>query len=474
MSLEPDVWCLPGDLPRHKLRAYGRVSRAPGGAETRRLLNFLSKTASQGERAILDTTPVPRFAQVPSIMNRRMRSAPPPSAPFVKIEPQAPVQAVTDNEDYPPFTITLDESIALPAPPTPATVVNETAQQLIAQNPQEGEDAQFLSHLALLLDEWFDRENAEQGEETVTVTESDEELLAKRRERAYALLNKGKTAAQKSETERFLGKMNDVGAAAAESHAARRHEQLLRKDREARKRELFHTTIPLAGGMRREVFRDGSYVVKDAVGRVIEARAQDGTAMSFTYDCDGKFKSFVRSDLSGKIHTTGLKDRHGVVVRDANGAVRAQGDSMTVDSTGCVSIRKFDGQFWSLDVMRGIHIERRILEDADGGWNSLTALLTSDGFRMVTRFQKLQEEKRESYRRYGDWLASCEASKFRFYGRDGSMIQFDNDEDLEALRPSRVWPAGSRPVEREWVGRRQAGTAWEAVHRYISQYLSAL
>lgn len=622
MSLEPDGLCLPVEFPRHKLRASGRAVRSSGGAEYRRLLNFLSKSASQGERALLGSTPVPKFAQVPSTVTRRLRSkeqnqnhrqwgsgtsektghiagshsqalsdslsrnfdskqtdfAPPLQENF---DPAAKQQwdwlqsnASTSAMEELPFSITIDaavpqyvpaiqhvqtyqhfdygdgtiddiqelaeacqtapdeelaelmarasrqrqaviEQLLLNSPQDLAThsdsaviyevdsvvlsefeqnanrvsdradtdakpvVMNEQAAQLLAQNPAVGkEDNEFISHLAVLLNEWFDRENVELVEEADELPHAD--FHAKRREE---LLRNHRSKKRVNQTAEFTSEGNLVFSSnqvpVRNSNGrdvrdlATQEARLRKKGKDARRAET-RTILPMPGGMRREVYRDGSFIVKDAVGRVTEARAEDGATMSCSYDEKGHFKSFVRSDSKGKICTTGVKDRHGVVVRDEHGAVRAQGDSMTVDSSGCVSIRKFDGQFWSLDVLRGIHIERRILEDANGAWNSLTALLTSDGFRMVTRFQKMQENQRESYRRFGDWLASAEASKFRFYGRDGSMIQFDNDEDLQGLRPSRIWPAGSRYVEREWVGRRQAGTAWEAVHRYIAQYLSAL
>jgi hypothetical protein len=358
--------------------------------------------------------------------------------------------------------------------------INERTAELLANHPAvEKEDDQFISHLAVLLNEWFDRENVELVEETDELPHVD--FHAKRREELVRNYRSKKSVEQTAEIAsqgNFAFSSNQVMMRDSSARDAR--EPVKKKQLPARKRAKENrqsesvSVVAMPGGMRREVYRDGSFIIKDAVGRVTEVRASDGATMSCSYDEKGHFKSFVRSDNRGKIYTTGIKDRHGVVVRDEHGAVRAQGDSMTVDATGCVSIRKFDGQFWSLDVRRGIHIERRILEDAEGVWNCLTALLTSDGFRMVTRFQRLQESQRAGYRRFGDWLASAEASKFRFYGRDGSMIQFDNDEDLASLRPAKIWPAGSRHVEREWVGRRQAGTAWEAVHRYIAQYLSAL
>lgn len=241
---------------------------------------------------------------------------------------------------------------------------------------------------------------------------------------------------------------------------------------QGRKHWLRPSLIPMDNGNRKELYASGAAIVKDAVGRVCEVSAANGASITFTYDPEGHLNGFVRTNVSGKVHSTGGRDKHGVVVRDTDGRVRAQGESMSVDPRGCLSIRRFDGQFWCVDLVRGIHLERRILQDLDGQWNSLTALLTSDGFRMVTRFQKLADTT-ESYRRYGDWLSS-ETSKFRFYGRDGSVIQFDSDEDLQSLRPSKVWPPGSRPIDEEWQGIRQAGTAWDSVHQYVSQYLSTL
>ncbi|MDZ4833622.1 MAG: hypothetical protein SGJ27_07560 [Candidatus Melainabacteria bacterium] len=443
-------------------------------------------------------------------------------AEYSQPDPQADFSV--DFHEVNDLLISLDEAIGpqILHSDVPANIVERVAE---VQN----EDGQFISQLSVLLNEWFNKENLDSTDDAEPLAQG-LDSPEKRRERTYAMLRKA--AAEKAESKRLMERMGEVspdagnnGAGSAKESAANKKASAQnargtsfngpsfvdpslidrsqrvpksgerstsggdrstsgrvhgsasdnrRRSRNRDRHDVARQVSPMPNGMRKEEAADGSYVLKDAVGRVTEARSHDGAIMNFSYDNRGHLKSFVRSDLTGKIHTTGIKDRHGVVVRDDHGALRAQGDSMTVDSYGCVSIRKFDGQFWSLDVLRGIHIERRILEDSSGNWNCLTALLTCDGFRMVTRFQKLQESKRESYRKYGDWLGSMECSKFRFYGRDGSMIQFENDEDLEALRPSRIWSAGSRAVDREWIGRRQAGTAWDAVHRYISQYLSAL
>ena len=654
MPLGPDSWCLPGDWPRHKLRAYGRLTGVPGGAEYRRLLNFLSKNAALGERELLNVTSVPQFAQVPSIVNRRIRSAsessvpsgnrlksftqadanssgswtinqraefapaeiahqqpvystpqpiqelfsgpvpqpldqlreppcfepPITPAPFARLSAALKSQGPADLLDFAPcsdiemsitfepmssdyveeamqtdFAVSINDhdfSVGDDASSVNDFLTSLTASQVRCEptllNPDvpanivqrvaaeaKTEDNEFVSHLSVLLNEWFDKEHAEPPEDLKPAPRG-LETPEMRRERIYALLKK---PVEKLESKRLMQKLGDAfevseprsrrDAGATDARSGLPAEDGRSKAgripgpgtsiqsnasvnlsadpsldfsgldnravprpacagktsrstpsearRRNRNREAHETTRHvsfLPNGIRKEESGDGSFILKDAVGRVTEARSHDGVIMSFSYDNRGHLKSFVRSDVTGKIHTTGVKDKHGVIVRDEHGSLRAQGDSMTVDTNGCVSIRKFDGQFWSLDVQRGIHIERRILEDVNGNWNCLTALLTCDGFRMVTRFQKLQENKRESYRKYGDWLGSSECSKFRFYGRDGSMIEFENDEDLEALRPSRIWSAGTRSVDREWIGRRQAGTAWDAVHRYVSQYLSAL
>ena len=228
--------------------------------------------------------------------------------------------------------------------------------------------------------------------------------------------------------------------------------------------------LPLSKGKRKEVYPNGAVVVKDSVGKVLAVRSGDKVSITFTYDGSGNLIAFSRYNADGSLHTYGERDHHGVVVRDPCGRVRAQGESMTCDPRGCLTIRKMDGQFWCVDLVRNIHIERRILEDLDGNWSSLTALLTYDGFRMATRFQELKD----SYRRYGDWLAQSNASTFRFYGRDGSMIQFDSDEELQSLRPSSIKPPGTKEVDEELKGRRKARTAWDSVHEYVSQYLAVL
>jgi hypothetical protein len=231
-------------------------------------------------------------------------------------------------------------------------------------------------------------------------------------------------------------------------------------------------TITLPDGARRERFDNGAELAKDALGRVVEIRCANGSAIIVHYDEEGQLKSFTRAFEDGGTHSMGERDSHGVVVRDSEGRVRAACESMAVDQGGCLSVRRFDGQFWTLDLVRGVHIERRCVNDKDGRAHVLTALFAFDGFRMVTRFQPVAEDSPSGDASH-KWLAQEPSGTFRFYGRDGSVVQFDSEDDLVALNPSRVWQPGSRLVASDWRGYHQAGTAWESVQEYVANYLLA-
>ena len=247
-----------------------------------------------------------------------------------------------------------------------------------------------------------------------------------------------------------------------------------------------------------ETFPSGAKVVKDDIGRVQEIVSDRGVCVVLGYDDKGHLCSFVRHDASGVVHSQGEVDGPGVLVRDGRGRVKAQGESMQVDARGCVSIAREDGQFWSIDLIRSVHTERRLLPDANGDWISMTALFCSDGFRMTTRFRKVQGLESEALSHGGgsrdranacatsaataktsnfveaDFSRAEDSGTYRFYGRDGSIIDFSSDSELEQLKPKSVLPAGSKPVPAAHRGKRQAGTAWEALREYVFNYLAAL
>lgn len=211
-------------------------------------------------------------------------------------------------------------------------------------------------------------------------------------------------------------------------------------------------------GWRVEVFHTGSRVVKDVLGRVVEVHSRFGDCLFFRYGELGYIESFERVSARGQSHSFGSRDKHGVVVRNAEGRVRAAGESMTVDPRGCFYLHTFDGQFFSIDLVTGIHLERRKIFNDDGTFRYVTSLFTHDGFRMATMFGALKD---------GIAVGGTAVSRFRFYGRDGTAIEFESEDDLHQLRPAHVKPPATSKVSKSWLQRRQATTAWDAVRDYL-------
>lgn len=212
-------------------------------------------------------------------------------------------------------------------------------------------------------------------------------------------------------------------------------------------------------GWRIEIFVGGSKIVKDALGRVVEVHSHLGETMLFRYGENGYIEGFQRIRCDGTAHSEGARDKHGVVVRDPEGRVRAAGESMTIDPRGSFFLHTFEGQFFSIDLVTGIHTERRKLTDETGASRFVTSIFAHDGFRMATMFSGTK-----SATAYG---VRARTPKFRFYGRDGTVIEFSNDEDLHHLRPYRVLRPASRRLAKTWPHKRQAITAWDAVREYL-------
>lgn len=228
-------------------------------------------------------------------------------------------------------------------------------------------------------------------------------------------------------------------------------------------------------GERRETFDSGAALMKDSLGRVKEIHTKFGDRLEFSYDAAGHLISFLRLDHEGRVHSSAKRDRHGVIVRDGSGRVMAQGETLQVDPFGCVSIGRADGQYWSLDLVRSVHIEKRLLADEFGQWYAMTAIFCSDGFRMATRFSPVsrQPELDEMKSEAGEGRrGKLGHGHYRFYGRDGSVVEFGSDRDLEQMKPSGVMPPGSKEVTDKHWGRKQAGTAWASLREYMGNYLA--
>ena len=233
--------------------------------------------------------------------------------------------------------------------------------------------------------------------------------------------------------------------------------------------------LPL--GRRIESHENGAVLEKDELGRVTQIRARCGEIISIYYGRDGAPEGFVRTDAKGVLHSVAECDAQGVVLRDENGRVRAAGESLSIDPLGRISISRSDGQYWSIDLARQMLSEKRRLSDAKGKWTALTAVFAADGFRMMTLFQKLSPNVGQQVRSHDEanriWSsAAVETGNFRFYGRDGSTIEFDSEEALANFAPMNVSSPAVRPIEPRWQAKQQAGTAWQSVHEYVVGYLA--
>jgi hypothetical protein len=263
-----------------------------------------------------------------------------------------------------------------------------------------------------------------------------------------------------------------VSSAAYESHEEKRpatdfdmQGQAVAALAKRHKQRFTPTVTATPDRLRFESFVNGAELTKDALGRVLEVHSPCGERLSLQYDGDGNLESFQRCDSQGRTHSICRKDGHGVVVRSADGRARAAGESLTVDPHGCLSIHNHDGQMVTIDLVRGYHIERRRLADATGHLSTITAVFAADGFRMTTHFHEvILKGGNQSY-------AGEKVSPIRFYGRDGSLVEFSGEDDLLAVHPAKVLAPGSFYVCEAWRGKRQAGTAWEAVQEYLELLL---
>ncbi len=484
--MEPSYW------PRHRLRAQGRpegrfrqiaytsstsnfsasneLIQAPAagqslsrteselkqaeeisGHKAQRLLNFLSDAAREKERSFLSPARTPDFAMVKRLDD----------------EISSIAKALQVRNQRGPVGVDWKEPIQSFAPPVGDPIVMQVPEQS-AFTPS----AQPRVDTALLLNEWFNAPSS--SEESPDIDDSLSITMFGTNG------DDGQDASMLDEPETFLLSLGHVVEEAPEVKIEPRIQPVKPKPARHGRHQLAarlsskQPSFELESGNERiEVFANGSEVVKDMLGRVKEVRSTNGIYMSFTYNISGHLISFVRSDRLGTVHSYGEKDRHGVVVRDANGRLMAQGEQMTVDPSGCLSIRKSDGQFWSVDAVRGIHRERRLLQNESGRLYGLTALFTADGFRMMTRFHP----ETSLATPVGVALGACTepllhfGGIFRFYGRDGSVIQFDSEAALKKQSPTHVWPAKTASVEAVYRGKGQARSAWDAVGDYVSIYM---
>jgi hypothetical protein len=216
-------------------------------------------------------------------------------------------------------------------------------------------------------------------------------------------------------------------------------------------------------GHRVESYENGARVMKDELGRVVEVTSQTNQQMFITYSKAGILSAFCLLDPCGNVLMVGEHDDQSVVVKGSKGQMQAVGEYMSVGPNGCLTVHRLDGQFWSVDLVLSTFTERRFMVDRDKRAHCLTAIFSDDGFRMMTRFQALPSEGTGEADNPLIYQGNPAQVTLRFYGRDGSMIEFDSDENLESVKPSLVQPAAKQRLH----GKRNNRTAWDAVERYL-------
>jgi hypothetical protein len=216
-------------------------------------------------------------------------------------------------------------------------------------------------------------------------------------------------------------------------------------------------------GHRVDSYENGARVTKDELGRVVEVSSHTNQQMFITYSKAGFLSAFCLLDAFGNVLLVGEHNDSGVVVKGSKVQIQAVGEYMSVGPNGCLTVHRLDGQFWSIDLVLSTFTERRFMVDSYKRAHCLTAIFSDDGFRMMTRFQALSSDATNDVEHAFSHQSSSAQVTLRFYGRDGSMIEFDSDENLESVKPSLVQPAAKQRLH----GKRNNRNAWDAVERYL-------
>ncbi|MBY0359369.1 MAG: hypothetical protein K2W82_15310 [Candidatus Obscuribacterales bacterium] len=210
-----------------------------------------------------------------------------------------------------------------------------------------------------------------------------------------------------------------------------------------------------ADGQRVELSFNGGKVIKDTLGQVVEVQSVFGDSLFFQYGSFGQLEMFTRLDSRGALHSAGKFDKHGVKVTDSQGRVLAVGQNMAVDPWGRLYVHSHSGQYVCLDLISGFHIERR-----QAGEDFVTAMFAQDGFRMATMYALAPDVMQASRNR---------CLSYRFYGRDGTVLEFNTASLKVESAPIKAMPPGSRPIERQHRVHWQAKTAKQALKEYLAR-----
>ena len=207
-----------------------------------------------------------------------------------------------------------------------------------------------------------------------------------------------------------------------------------------------------------------SIVVTDPSDKIVQINSCLGEKIALQYTPEGVLRSFTRLTPQGKVHSAGLLEKHSVIIRDSCGNLKALGESMSVSRCGCLTVHQFDGQFLRIDFDKQIQVERRYIESRSGLTYSLTAYFAQDGFRYMTVFQSVCSNDGRQ-----DAVARHAQISFRFYGRDGSVIEFSAEDKIKSRKPSCVKPAANPVYALTKIACRPQRTSWDSVNFYLGE-----
>lgn len=210
---------------------------------------------------------------------------------------------------------------------------------------------------------------------------------------------------------------------------------------------------------------EGAVVVRNRLTQISEISSRSGEKIRFTYGAEGDLRSYTRRLPSGQIHSSGEVDGDSIVVRDGAGQVVLIGESMSVSDSGQLAIKRRQGQFLRVDLISETYTERRVVRSEPGNICRLTAMFALDGFRMHTHFQVLK-----IYRQASDeiseetWNAPETHQSLRFYGRDGSVLEFDS---IDKVRLQQNFHAMSFMAQPSLPDGLPGLTAWDSANSYV-------
>ncbi|PWU03520.1 MAG: hypothetical protein C5B53_00385 [Candidatus Melainabacteria bacterium] len=203
-----------------------------------------------------------------------------------------------------------------------------------------------------------------------------------------------------------------------------------------------------------QVLERGAYIRRNSLEQIIEVCSSKGEKIGFGYSPDGSLRIFTRFSSSAEVQALGVWEADQVIVKDSSGSVILVGESMEISETGSLTIHQSERHVYRIDLIHELYTEKQEVEGRDGQLYCLKAIFALDGFRMSTCFESRPENRYD--------LEQAQLL-FRFYGRDGSFLEFDSEERLRTLEPLQSADQGTRTVKPNFIACLDGTTAWDSV-----------